>query len=612
MFWIWYAPKSNKIIAVVMLIMVIIIFYNILQGWNLFMILQRFIASNFIIYVNKNELLPLFMGLLFGLFFWKYDLLKNSESSKNEDIGNHKSDKPIVLKNEKDDYFEVWDKLNAIDDVLTKTDVLLNHKIIALYGDWGSGKSSIVETLSDRYEKTKLETIFNDKPINEELITIKFDAWKYEKEDNLPYALLEFILSELENHKKANWEIKTKIGIIKDKLLKSGRMVFKSMGTNFNFFGIEIGLEQNEDKRKEIDNLFEGFNILSKILKKNNKRLIVFIDDLDRCEVENALNILSSIKLLFASGSNINYICAVDKEAVAEALQHKYNNNGKKAEEYLEKIFNFSFYMPEFSVEKFVKKYEFFNNGDIAKKLANFFEAINFTNPRHLKKVLNKYEYLVNVKTSNKTSDDLKNLIPDILRYPHMVQASKIKLTEYHYYIKKDKKLYDEYLFDTIFVLYFIILYEFYYEIFIKIKQNFEKNEIIAIKCFVDGNAGGNDTTKREIEKISSIWAFGKISIYNIIKRGREYLEGLKFLLLYGEKSKEPIKIFSNGNQIEDVIEHYDIVLDFINYIYYYTEDSFSYSLSNPDYYQKKEEYYKTLASEYPFKNLFEMAETLL
>ena len=27
---------------------------------------------------------------------------------------------------------------------------------------------------------------------------------------------------------------------------------------------------------------------------------------------------------------------------------------------------------------------------------------------------------------------------------------------------------------------------------------------------------------------------------------------------------------------------------------------------------EKKEEYYKTLASEYPFKNLFEMAETLL
>ena len=139
----------------------------------------------------------------------------------------------------------------------------------------------------------------------------------------------------------------------------------------------------------------------------------------------------------------------MDKEAVSKALENRYGDK-IKAEEYLEKIFNFSFYMPEFSVEKFIKQYSFFNDDNIAKKLAKFFEAINFTNPRHLKKVLNKYEYLVEVKKSGidkKLDKNGEGLIPDIITGN------------------------GGYLFYTIFVLYFIILYEFYYDKYLEIKN---------------------------------------------------------------------------------------------------------------------------------------------
>ena len=201
---------------------------------------------------------------------------------------------------------------------------------------------------------------------------------------------------------------------------------------------------------------------------------------------------------------------------------------------------------------------------------------------------MNKYEYLINVKNSENISNNLSELIPDII-------GSKG----------------EGYLLDTIFVLYFIILYEFYYDIFKKINQNFEKSGIIRTKCSVGYMPDGYDHIKSEIEEISNWCIYGRITIYHIIKE-IEFLGGLKFLLLYEGKSTEPAKIFSNGNYIDDVIVHYDIVLNFIGYIHYYIDYNFNYSLGNFDYYSKKEEYYKSLASEYPFTNLFKMAETLL
>ena len=536
----------------------------------------------------EYNLIYKFIAYIFEKFCKSNRILnKNSESSKN-DFNNYKSDKHTILKDETDDYFGVWNKLNAIDDVLIKTDVLLSHKIIALYGNWGSGKSSIVETLIDRYKEAnkKLETTFNGKSINEELITIKFDAWKYEKEDNLPYALLDFILSKLENHKKANLGIRTKIKIIKDKLLKSGKIVFKSIGAKFEFFGIEIGLEQDDDKRKEIDNLFEGFNILSNILKKNNKRLIVFIDDLDRCEVENILNLLSSIKLLFASGDNINYFCAVDKEAVSKALKNKYDDK-VKSEEYLEKIFNFSFHMPEYSVEKFVKQYEFFNNDEIAKKLAEFFKAINFTNPRHLKKVLNKYEYLINVKNSENISNNLSELIPDII-------GSKG----------------EGYLLDTIFVLYFIILYEFYYEKYMEIKNyddkltNYSKNFYNYRDSKEISQLMGEQHIKKLFKMDSNI-LFKEIYEPLETRNGEELFKIMNLFTPHTTtklptSAPEQFRIYNAEYLNYFKRKNNEILIDFCKYLI--SDEFFEVVNENKEY---KNENYK-------FKTLFEMAETLL
>ncbi|UXM84275.1 KAP family P-loop NTPase fold protein [Methanococcus aeolicus] len=385
------------------------------------------------------------------------------------------SDKLKILKDKKDDYFGVWNKLNAIENILTP-DIINCHNSIALYGNWGSGKSSVISTLKYRFDNKKKDT---------QIIAIKFDAWKYEKEGNLSYALLEYIIGKLENNDDK--VIKYNIKAIKDEILKTGSIVLKSVGVNYAFFNISFENNKKADvKYKDIDNLNEGIKKISDIIEKSNKKLIVFIDELDRCEPEHILDLLASLKVIFNSNNdeeesdtgnkkeenNIIYFVAIDKNAVSQAIKTRYNDI-IKAEEYLEKIFNISFNMPKHStVKEFIMQYKFFNGDEIAEKLEKFFEAIDFKTPRHLKKVLNKYEILAEFKSSNVDSGLLPNIIT-----------------------KSNND--NEYLFDTIFILYFIILYEFYYEKYSEIK-NYEDKLNNYVEHFK--NIGRNDESHMDMD----------------------------------------------------------------------------------------------------------------
>ncbi|WP_055435946.1 P-loop NTPase fold protein [Lacinutrix algicola] len=142
---------------------------------------------------------------------------------------------------------------------------------------------------------------------------------------------------------------------------------------------------------------------------------IVFIDDLDRCEPENVLNLLSALKLFFTYGKKTIFFCGIDKKAVKEAVKTKYGEV-VKANEYLEKIFDISFTMPEYkNILKLVDQYfdkreDDAIKGSISENISFFFEAIKFTNPRRVKKVLNKLQLLRSVINNNLNHGGNKNI----------------------------------------------------------------------------------------------------------------------------------------------------------------------------------------------------------
>ncbi|WP_456472170.1 KAP family P-loop NTPase fold protein [Methanocaldococcus sp.] len=530
-------------------------------------------------------------------------------------------DTPVDLS--KNDFLGTKEKAEFIKDFIKNSDnrdYLRKNNMIVLYGNWGSGKSSVIKYIHDELNKEK-----NFK-------CIIFNAWLYERDNNLPYSLLEFILDELEKDNR----FKHNIGTEKDKILKTGFNVFvgilKGFSINLPILSYNPGntIEHFEKINeisyyKEINELISGFKYISDILE--DKTLVVFIDELDRCEPENILDLLASIKLFFTCGENIIYFVAIDKEAVSKAIKTKYGDI-IKAEEYLEKIFNMSFSMPkDFELKEFIKQYDFFNYDNTAKKLERFFKSINFINPRHLKKVLNKYNFLVRVKNLGLDKD---GLIPEIIRVVNE-NGNKKKVG---------------YLLDTVFVLYFIILYEIYPEKYQEVKRY--KYRIEHLKYIKTEGEGNNKEIYNYFDyNIKSNFKTSNIEdIFNVINKNiilfNNSINHTSFSISILEFKRH---IPNKSNFVKNVVKFDDLmaILKIVNNTNYHIFNEFINWMSvflscvgdenindetslaerylkagiTVDFWNYIKNYYKDLIEEnysnpYPFTNLFKMVETLL
>ena len=112
---------------------------------------------------------------------------------------------------------------------------------IGIFGEWGSGKSKLLETLAQRFEAA-----LQDKP-DERNVPIRFNPWRYEKEDHLIIPLLksaEAQLQALQTDTLKDWMqqesgawLKGKIKILGDAALAVGAGMKVSTG----FVDIDFG-----------------------------------------------------------------------------------------------------------------------------------------------------------------------------------------------------------------------------------------------------------------------------------------------------------------------------------------------------------------------------------
>ncbi|PTX63881.1 KAP-like P-loop domain-containing protein [Kordia periserrulae] len=347
---------------------------------------------------------------------------------------------PIEDLKKENDYLGVIDKAELIKTILeSNTDQFHEIKMFVLYGDWGSGKSTLM-----KYLERELKEDFN---------TFFFDTWQFEKDDNLPQTLLDFLLKESEADTISKDFVKYAVKLFRGfgKSIKVKYQLYEN-GPSVDFNPSEL-VKEFEKGELSFYEALEKFKTefvrweCHTTKKKKKKYNIIFIDDLDRCEPENVLNLLSAIKLFFTYGKKTIFFFGIDKKAVQQAIQTKYKD-AVKSEEYLEKIFDISFSMPKHeSVLKLVSHY--FDERDVAgeklnERIANFFRALHFTNPRKLKKVLNKYLLLANAKES----------LPEA--HPFLEYTGNI-------YTEKSS---NENYFETILTLYLITVKEFNPELF--------------------------------------------------------------------------------------------------------------------------------------------------
>lgn len=295
-----------------------------------------------------------------------------------------KSNQPEELTSD-NDYLNTIPKGDMIKAFLES---LLNRKendiqMIALYGEWGSGKTALMQ-----YVRKNLDA----DPVN--FTTVFFESWKLEKDENLALSLVDTIA-------KAN---KGNVGLYGQRIYESLKIISGAAlsGVNIPIWnaGKAFDNAKQQFENKSFSDVIKTFEseyselehaVLNDI-DNENRKLVVFIDDLDRCEPKTVLNLLTAMKLFFTYGKRTIFVCGVDKDAVDKAVKCQYGDVIKSGE-YLEKIFDISFDMPKPNIGKMINYYfkDLPENDDDITKVKGFFDAMHFNNPRRIKKVLNKY-----------------------------------------------------------------------------------------------------------------------------------------------------------------------------------------------------------------------------
>src|SRR5699024_4841966 len=265
-----------------------------------------------------------------------------------------------------------FEYLIGITEDIIKNDEL-TPSTIGIYGDWGSGKSSLMEMVQNSLSK------------DEDYLCLKFNGWLFEGYEDAKTALIGTILDEINETKKPTAKAKDtikrlykKIDFIKlaSKSLKYGIdfTVTGGIGTIADLTMSSVlgklkdeAPEISENQIKEVlETTFTNSEIRSnlksfqedfeKLLKETKiKRLVVFIDELDRCNPDTILETFEAIRLfLFAQGTS--FIIGADERQVMYAVRKKYPNvEGNKLDigkEYLEKIIQYPIKIPQLGTEE--------------------------------------------------------------------------------------------------------------------------------------------------------------------------------------------------------------------------------------------------------------------
>lgn len=255
------------------------------------------------------------------------------------------------------------------------TDIANNRYLlpatIGVFGDWGSGKSSLIKMAISELEK------------NKKVLVVSFNGWLFEGYDDAKSALMETIIAKIVENAKLSFKIK-KLALkllkrinwlrVAGKSIKYGLALSSGDAATLAASGTSDAIDAvtkanqilKDIKEEELDGLLnkettetlrrgvlefrEDFKKL--ISESGIETLVVIIDDLDRCLPDTIIETLEAIKL-FLFVHNTAFIIGADERLVKYAVKNRFPElPGEKAEvgrDYLEKLIQFPIRVPPMS-----------------------------------------------------------------------------------------------------------------------------------------------------------------------------------------------------------------------------------------------------------------------
>lgn len=212
---------------------------------------------------------------------------------------------------------------------------------LGVFGSWGSGKSSLMQMI-----KASI-----DEEGNEDNLTLWFNAWRYEGKEEAQSALIHAIIGQMEAKRTIGEEAKELIKSVVSgaSVLKLSKFIYKTATTMTP--DITGFLDIFSDESKKLADTMENFDKRFEALLNSVgiKRVIVFVDDLDRCSSAKVIETFETIKL-FLNTPSCTFVVGADAERIESAVAEVYSLSGadqKRKRDYLEKIVQIPFNIPQ-------------------------------------------------------------------------------------------------------------------------------------------------------------------------------------------------------------------------------------------------------------------------
>lgn len=242
---------------------------------------------------------------------------------------------------------EIVDKICGLVESLNED----SNFCLSINGAWGSGKSFVLDMIEDKLSKSP------------EYIIVKYDAWENSFYPDPLIAMLSCVieglgnkLSKMRGYFKAAAECGKKKGKeLVDKLSDAGGKIGVVATVIKNIVEIVADFKNvtvvNDTKDSQLETyksykmlLQEFAALLNKLTKrvfvaKKQTKIIVLVDEIDRCLPNDQLKILERLHHLF-DVKNCAVIVAMNHSCIAKTVNTLYGTDGN---EYLRKFFNFVF-----------------------------------------------------------------------------------------------------------------------------------------------------------------------------------------------------------------------------------------------------------------------------
>lgn len=193
--------------------------------------------------------------------------------------------------------------------------------VASINAPWGNGKTSCINLMKEELSK------------HEDVAIIDFNPWFIS--DNQEDLIVKFFLSLKPFIEKFH-----RIKEIKRKEIDGFMNLLSGFSLNLGFANYDCNnLAKTFLEAKSIDTQKEE---IENFLTKLNKKIIVFIDDIDRLNHREILQIFRLVKVI-ADFKSITYVLAFDKDIVSSILQEEQHIDGDK---FLEKIIQLPLNLP--------------------------------------------------------------------------------------------------------------------------------------------------------------------------------------------------------------------------------------------------------------------------